>query len=189
MGGKTLGLIGLGRVGAKVARAAPAFDMNVIAWSANLTDERAAAAGAQRVERDELLAQADFVSIHLVLGERTRGLLGRRELALMKPAAFLINTSRGPIVDEGALIETLRARRIAGAGLDVFDVEPLPLDHPLRTLPNTVLTPHIGYVSKASYTVFYGQMLEDVEAWLDGAPIRRMQSTVVPDKLAHAPKS
>ncbi len=187
--GKTLGLIGLGRVGAKVARAAPAFDMNVIAWSANLTDERAAAAGARRVERDELLAHADFVSIHLVLGERTRGLLGRRELALMKPEAFLINTSRGPIVDEAALIDVLRAGRIAGAGLDVFDVEPLPLDHPLRTLPNTVLTPHIGYVSKASYTIFYGQMLEDVEAWLNGEPIRRILSGVVPDKLAHAPKS
>ena len=187
LAGKTLGLVGLGRVGAKVARAAPAFDMNVIAWSANLTDERAAAAGARRVERDELLAQSDFVSIHLVLGERSRGLIGRRELALMKPTAFLINTSRGPIVDETALIEVLQARRIAGAGLDVFDVEPLPLDHPLRTFPNTVLTPHIGYVSKASYAVFYGQMLEDVEAWLDGAPIRRMHSAVVPDKLAHAP--
>jgi phosphoglycerate dehydrogenase-like enzyme len=178
----------LGRVGAKVAQAAPAFDMKVIAWSANLTDERAAAAGARRVERDELLAQADFVSIHLVLSERTRHLLAARELALMKPTAFLINTSRGPIVDEAALIDTLRAQRIAGAGLDVFDVEPLPLHHPLRTLPNTVLTPHIGYISKASYTVFYGQMLEDVEAWLDGAPIRRILSGVVPDKLAHAPK-
>ena len=186
--GKTLGLLGLGRVGAKVARAAAAFEMDVIAWSANMTAERAAACGAQRVERDELFARADFVSVHLVLSPRTRGLIGPRELALMKPTAFLLNTSRGPIVDEAALIDVLQQRRIAGAGLDVFDVEPLPLDHPLRRLPNTVLTPHIGYVSRESYAVFYGQMLEDVEAWLDGVPIRRILSTVVPDKLAHAPK-
>ena len=188
LAGKTLGLIGLGRVGTKVARAAAAFDMNVIAWSTNMTAERAAAAGAKRVERDELLTQADFVSVHLVLGDRSRGLLGKRELALMKPTAFLINTSRGPIVDESALIDTLRQKRIAGAGLDVFAVEPLPADHPLRRLPNTVLTPHIGYVSKSSYAVFYSQMLEDIEAWLAGAPIRRMLSTVTPDKLAAEPK-
>jgi phosphoglycerate dehydrogenase-like enzyme len=188
LAGKTLGLIGLGRVGTKVARAAAAFDMNVIAWSTNMTAERATAAGAKLVERDELLAQADYVSIHLVLGDRSRGLLGKRELALMKPTAFLINTSRGPIVDETALIDALQEKRIAGAGLDVFDVEPLPADHPLRRLPNTVLTPHIGYVSKASYAVFYGQMLEDVEAWLAGAPIRRILSTVTLDKLAHEPK-
>lgn len=187
LAGKTLGLIGLGRVGAKVARAAPAFDMKLIAWSPNMTNEQARACGAERVERDELLAHADFVSIHLVLGPRSRGLIGRTELALMKPSAFLINTSRGPIVDEDALIDVLQRRSIAGAGLDVFDVEPLPLDHPLRTLPNTVLTPHIGYVSKASYAIFYGQMLEDVEAWLDGSPVRRILSGVVPDKLAHAP--
>ena len=188
LAGKTLGLIGLGRVGAKVARVAPAFDMKLIAWSQNMTAEQAAACGAQRVERDELLSRADFVSIHLVLGPRSRGLLGRNELALMKPTAFLVNTSRGPIVDEAALIDVLQRRSIAGAGLDVFDVEPLPRDHPLRILPNTVLTPHIGYVSKASYAVFYGQMLEDVEAWLDGAPVRRILSGVVPDKLAAAPK-
>ena len=187
LAGKTLGLIGLGRVGAKVARVAPAFDMKVIAWSTNMTADAAAACGATRVERDELLARADFVSIHLVLGPRSRGLLGRAELALMKPTAYLINTSRGPIVDEAALIDVLQRRSIAGAGLDVFDVEPLPLDHPLRTLPNTVLTPHIGYISKASYTIFYGQMLEDIEAWLDGAPMRRILSGIVPDKLAQAP--
>jgi len=185
--GKTLGLLGLGRIGANVARAAQAFDMHVLAWSANLTDERAAAAGAERVERDELLRRSDVVSVHLVLSARTRGLLGRRELALLKPTAFLVNTSRGPIVDEAALIEVLEERRIAGAGLDVFDAEPLPLDHPLRRLPNTVLTPHIGYVSRESYAVVYPQLLEDVEAWLDGAPIRRMLSTVVPDKSAYAP--
>jgi phosphoglycerate dehydrogenase-like enzyme len=187
LAGKTLGLLGLGRVGTKVARAAPAFDMDVIAWSANMTDEHAAAAGATRVERDELFARADYVSVHLVLGPRSRGLIGANELALMKPSAFLINTSRGPIVDEAALIEALRQKRIAGAGLDVFDIEPLPLDHPLRTLPNTVLTPHIGYISKQSYRVFYGQMLEDIEAWMAGAPIRQILSTVVPDKNAHAP--
>jgi phosphoglycerate dehydrogenase-like enzyme len=188
LAGKTLGLLGLGRVGAKVAQAAPAFGMNVIAWSANMTDERAAACGAQRVERDELLARADVVSVHLVLSPRTRGLIGRDELALMKPTAFLINTSRGPIVDEVAMVDALERRAIGGAGLDVYDVEPLPLDHPLRRLPNTVLTPHVGYMSRESYTVFYAQMLEDIEAWLDGAPIRRILSTVVPDKLAHAPK-
>jgi phosphoglycerate dehydrogenase-like enzyme len=187
LAGKTLGLLGLGRIGANVARAAQAFDMHVLAWSANLTDERAAAAGAERVERDELLRRSDVVSVHLVLSARTRGLLGRRELALLKPTAFLVNTSRGPIVDEAALIEVLEERRIAGAGLDVFDAEPLPLDHPLRRLPNTVLTPHIGYVSRESYAVVYPQLLEDVEAWLDGAPIRRMLSTVVPEKSAYAP--
>jgi len=185
--GKTLGLLGVGRVGAKVARAAPAFDMNVIAWSANLTDERALAAGAVRVERDDLFRRADYLSVQLVLSPRTRGLIGARELALMKPSAYLVNTSRGPIVDEAALIDALERRSIAGAGLDVYDVEPLPLDHPLRRLPNTVLTPHVGYMSRESYAVFYPQMLEDVEAWLDGAPIRRILSDVVPDKLAHAP--
>jgi phosphoglycerate dehydrogenase-like enzyme len=126
--------------------------------------------------------------VHLVLGDRSRGLLGTAELGLMKPTAYLINTSRGPIVDEAALIEALQQGRIAGAGLDVFDVEPLPADHPLRRLPNTVLTPHIGYVSKASYAVFYSQMLEDIEAWLAGAPIRQILSTVMPNKLAHEPK-
>ena len=152
-----------------------------------MTDERAAAAGATRVERDELFARADFVSVHLVLSTRTRGLIGKNELALMKPTAFLINTSRGPIVDEPALIDVLGRRSIAGAGLDVFDVEPLPLEHPLRSLPNTVLPPHIGYVSKESYRIFYGQMLEDIEAWLAGSPVRQILSTVVPDKSAHAP--
>jgi len=188
LAGKTLGLLGLGRVGAKVAKAAAAFDIDLIAWSANLTDERAAACGARRVERDQLFSSADFVSVHLVLSPRTRGLIGRSELALMKTTAFLVNTSRGPIVDEPALIEALEQRRIAGAGLDVFDVEPLPPDHPLRRLPNTVLTPHIGYASRESYALYYAQMLEDIEAWLAGAPIRQLSSTVVPDKLAHVPQ-
>jgi phosphoglycerate dehydrogenase-like enzyme len=187
LAGKTLGLLGLGRVGAKVARAAPAFDMDVIAWSPNMTAEAATAAGATRVERDELFARADYVSVHLVLGTRSRGLIGAREFGLMKRSAFLINTSRGPIVDEPALVDALGRGLIAGAGLDVFDVEPLPLDHPLRRLRNTVLTPHIGYISRESYALYYAQMLEDVIAWLDGAPVRRISSTVVPDKLAHAP--
>jgi phosphoglycerate dehydrogenase-like enzyme len=187
--GKTLGLLGLGRIGTKVARIAQAFDMHVLAWSKNMTDETANACGAKRVELDELLSRADFVSIHLVLSSRTRGLLGRDELARMKPTAYLINTSRGPIVDEAALIDVLQRRTIAGAGLDVYDVEPLPADHPLRALPNTVLTPHVGYMSRESYAIYYPQMLEDIEAWLDGAPIRRISSKVVPDKLAHVPKS
>jgi phosphoglycerate dehydrogenase-like enzyme len=186
--GKTLGLLGLGRVGAKVAAAADAFGMKLIAWSPNMTADRAAACGATLVTREELLAQSDFLSIHVVLGPRSRGMIGAAEIAQMKPTAYLINTSRGPVVDEPALIAALEARRIAGAGLDVFDVEPLPLDHPLRRLPNTVLTPHIGYASKESYALYYAQMLEDVEAWLAGSPIRHILSTVVPDKLAHAPK-
>jgi phosphoglycerate dehydrogenase-like enzyme len=186
--GKTLGLLGLGRIGSKVARIAHAFEMNVLAWSKNMTAEHAAASGAERVERDDLLARADFVSIHLVLSARTRGLLGRDQLALMKSTAYLINTSRGPIVDEAALIDALERRTIAGAGLDVYDVEPLPPDHPLRRLPNTVLTPHVGYMSRESYSIYYPQMLEDIEAWLAGTPIRRILSRVVPDKLAHVPK-
>jgi phosphoglycerate dehydrogenase-like enzyme len=174
IGGKTIGVIGLGRIGAKVATIAKAFDMNVLAWSQNMTADKAAAAGAALVTKDELLAQSDVVTIHLVLSDRSRGLIGARELALMKPSAFLINTSRGPIVDEGALLEALRAGRIAGAGIDVFDIEPLPADAPIRSQPNTVLTPHIGYVSQESYATFYPQMVEDVEAWLDGKPIRQI---------------
>jgi phosphoglycerate dehydrogenase-like enzyme len=176
LAGKTLGILGLGRYGSKVALAAPAFDMNVLAWSAldDLPPERAAAFGAERVDFDELLQRSDVVSVHLVLAERTRGLIGPREFALMKPSAFLINTSRGPIVDEAALIEALERRRIAGAGLDVFDVEPLPRDHPLCRLPNTVLTPHIGNVSRDAYRVHYANLAENVEAWLNGIPIRRI---------------
>jgi phosphoglycerate dehydrogenase-like enzyme len=176
IGGKTIGVIGLGRIGAKVATIAKAFDMHVLAWSQNMTADKAAAAGATLVTKDELLAQSDVVTIHLVLSDRSRGLIGARELGLMKPSAFLINTSRGPIVDENALLEALRAGRIAGAGIDVFDIEPLPADAPIRSQPNTVLTPHIGYVSQESYATFYPQMVEDVEAWLDGKPIRQITS-------------
>jgi phosphoglycerate dehydrogenase-like enzyme len=173
LAGKTLGVLGLGQLGSRVARVGRAFEMEVLAWSQNLTAERAAAGGATlAASRDEVLARADIVTIHLVLSDRTRGLLGARELALMRPTACLINTSRGPIVDEDALIAALQAGAIAGAGIDVFDEEPLPLDHPLRQLPNTVITPHLGYVTEETYRVFYPQALEDVRAFLAGAPVR-----------------
>jgi phosphoglycerate dehydrogenase-like enzyme len=172
LNGKTLGVIGLGTLGSRVARYGRAFEMEVLAWSQNLTPERAAEVGATLVGKDELLARSDVVSIHLVLGDRTRGLIGARELGLMKRTAYLVNTSRGPIVDEGALIATLHAGKIAGAGLDVYDEEPLPADHPLRRLPNTVITPHLGYVTEETYQIFYSQALEDVRAFLAGAPVR-----------------
>jgi phosphoglycerate dehydrogenase-like enzyme len=173
--GRTIGIVGLGRIGARVAQIALAFGMSAVAWSENLTTERAAAAGVRLVDKDELFETADVVTLHVVLGERTRGLVGRRELALMKPSAYLVNTSRGPIVDEQALIEALEQDSIAGAALDVFDHEPLPLDHPLRTLPNTVITPHIGYVGHDAYSAFYAEALEDVEAFIAGAPIRLLE--------------
>ena len=172
LSGKTLGLIGLGRIGTRMADYAKAFGMEVIAWSQNLTEEAAAAVGVRRVEKAALFAESDVVSIHVVLSERTRGLVGEHELALMKPQAYLINTSRGPIVDEGALIAALKAERIAGAGLDVFDIEPLPLDHPLRLLPNATLSPHLGYVTREMLGAFYSDTVEAVVAWLDGAPVR-----------------
>jgi phosphoglycerate dehydrogenase-like enzyme len=172
LAGATLGLIGLGTIGAYVARVAQAFDMRVIAWSHNLTRERCAEVGAELVTKDELLSGSDVVSIHLVLSDRTHGLIGADELALMKPTAILVNTSRGPIVDEGALATTLREGRIAGAGLDVYDHEPLPPDHPFRHLPNLVTTPHIGYVTAKTYEVFMRETCEDVVAYLEGEPIR-----------------
>jgi phosphoglycerate dehydrogenase-like enzyme len=172
LSGKTLGLLGLGRVGKRMAEYAKAFGMDVVAWSQNLTADDAAAVGARRVEKAALFEQADVVSIHLVLSERTRGLVGEPELALMKPQAYLINTSRGPIVNEAALLAALGARRIAGAGLDVYDIEPLPPDHPLRLLPNVTLSPHLGYVTREMLGAFYSDTVESVVAWLDGAPIR-----------------
>lgn len=172
LNGKTLGVLGLGTLGSRVARIARAFEMQVLAWSHHLTAERAAGVGATLVGRDELLARSDVVTIHLVLSERTRGLIGPRELALMKPSAYLVNTSRGPIVNETALVRALRDGAIAGAGLDVFDEEPLPPDHPFRRLPNTVVTPHLGYVTEETYRIFYGQALEDITAYLRGQPIR-----------------
>jgi len=172
LNGKTLGVLGLGGLGSRVAKVGRAFEMEVIAWSQNLTAARAAEVGATLVGKDELLARSDVLSVHLVLGDRTRGLLGARELSQMKRTAYLVNTSRGPIVDEAALVAALRARTIAGAGVDVYDEEPLPLDHPLRSLPNTVITPHLGYVTEETYRIFYGHALEDVKAWLAGQPVR-----------------
>jgi phosphoglycerate dehydrogenase-like enzyme len=165
--GKCLGVIGLGNIGKEVAQIALAFGMTVIAWSQNLTSEIASAAGATLVDKDALFRQADIVTIHLILSRRTSGLVGAAELALMKPTAWLVNTSRGPIVDEAALIEALQARRIAGAALDVFGVEPLPADHPFRSLDNVVATPHIGYVTEELYRTFYGDAAASIAAWLE----------------------
>ena len=172
LAGKTLGVIGLGRQGSQVAAYGRAFGMEVVAWSRNLTAERCAEVGAALLGKDELLARSDVVTIHLVLGDRSRGLIGARELALMKPTAYLVNTSRGPIIEETALVEALRRRAIAGAALDVFDAEPLPRDHPLRTLENTVVTPHIAYVSQETYRIMFEHAVADIRAWLDGAPVR-----------------
>ncbi|MFJ9351561.1 D-2-hydroxyacid dehydrogenase family protein [Streptomyces sp. NPDC101237] len=172
--GATLGLLGLGRLGTAVAEVGRAFGMRTVAWSENLTPDAARARGAEYVERDELFARSDVLSIHLVLGERTRGLVGARELGLMKPTAILVNTSRGPLVDEAALIAALAEGRIASAALDVFDREPLPAGHPLRTLSNAVVTPHIGYVSRDLYEVFYRDAVEDIAAWRAGTPVRTL---------------
>jgi len=170
--GRTLGLLGLGRIGKRMSHYAHAFGMEVIAWSQNLTAEAAAQVGVQRVEKDELFQRADIVSIHVRLSERTRRLVTARELDLMKPCAYLINTSRGPIVAEEDLIAALRAGRIAGAALDVFDEEPPPADHPLRTLDNVTVTPHLGYVTRETLSVFYGDTVEAVAAFAAGKPIR-----------------
>ncbi|NPT33334.1 D-2-hydroxyacid dehydrogenase family protein [Paraburkholderia xenovorans] len=172
--GKTLGLLGLGRIGQAVARLGQAFGMRTIAWSQNLTAERAAEHAVERVDKDQLFRDADVLSVHLKLGERTCGIVGERELALMKPSAYLINTSRGPIVSEAALIAALQARRIAGAALDVFDEEPLAPHHPYRFLPNVLATPHIGYVTENTYRTAYPQIVEGIQAWLDGAPVREL---------------
>jgi phosphoglycerate dehydrogenase-like enzyme len=172
LAGRTLGLIGLGRLGRRMARIAAAFEMVVVAWSENLTQESAAEAGVWAVSKEELLTRADVVSIHTRLSDRTRGLIGARELAMMKPGAVLVNTSRGPIVDEDALLAALTDGTIAGAALDVYGVEPLPKDHPLREAPRTLLTPHLGYVSDGTYDVFYREAVEDIAAWLSGEPLR-----------------
>jgi len=177
--GKVLGVIGLGNLGSQVATVGKAFQMPVIAWSQNLTAERAAQVGATLVSKDELLSQSDIVTIHLVLSQRTRGLLTARDLALMKPTSYLVNTSRGPIVEEQALITALRQKTIAGAALDVFDEEPLPLDHPLRRLDNTVITPHLGYVTAETYRIFFGQTVENIQAFLSGAPVRVINRSTV----------
>lgn len=172
LNGKVLGVVGLGKLGSEVARVGRAFQMEVIAWSQNLTAEHAASLGARRVEKEELFESADFVTIHLILSKRTRRLVTAHELSLMKPTAYLINTSRGPILDEGALLDTLAHRKIAGAALDVYDEEPLPADHPLRKLDNAVLTPHLGYVTIENYRKCYSEAVEDIRAFLGGHPIR-----------------
>ncbi len=167
----TLGVIGLGRIGKRMAEVGRAFGMNVIAWSQNMTEERARECGARRVEKAELFAQSDYVTVHVKLSDRTRGLVGAADIARMKPTAFLINTARGPIVEEKALIAALNDGRIAGAALDVYDIEPLPADHVLRRTPRVLLTPHVGYVSRTSYKGFYGGTVAAIEAWLAGKPL------------------
>ena len=176
LAGRTLGVIGLGRQGGRVAAFGKAFDMEVLAWSQNLDPDDARAQGVEPVSKEDLLARADVLSIHLRLSDRTRGLIGARELSRMKPTAFLVNTSRGPIVDEAALLIALRKGVIAGAALDVYDEEPLPPEHPLRSMANTVVTPHIGYVSEGTYEIFFEQAVEDIEAYLGGEPIRVYES-------------
>ena len=171
---KVLGVMGLGRIGIDVARVGVAFGMKVIAWSENLTEARCKEVGAVLVSKEEILRSSDFLTIHLLLSERTRGIIQAEDLSLMKPEAFLINTSRGPIIDEGALITALENRNIAGAGLDVFDVEPLPLDHPLRKLTNTVIIPHLGYVTVENYHNWLGGTVENIRSWLDGKLINEM---------------
>jgi phosphoglycerate dehydrogenase-like enzyme len=164
--GKTIGIIGLGRIGSKIVPFAKAFGMRVIAWSTNLTAERAAQAEVTLVSKEDLFRQSDFVTVHLVLSERSRGIIGAKELALMKPEAYLINTSRGPLIEETALIDVLQRKAIAGAALDVFDIEPLPDGHPLRNMDNVLATPHIGYVTEETYRLFYGDTVKAIEEWL-----------------------
>jgi phosphoglycerate dehydrogenase-like enzyme len=172
--GKTLGVVGLGKLGSKIAGIAKAFGMNVIAWSPNLTPEKCREAGVTYATREELFANADIVTIHVVLSQRTRGLVGAEDLARMKPTAYLVNTARGPIVDENALLQTLQQKKIAGAGIDVFSVEPLPVDHPFRKLDNMVLTPHLGYVTEDSFRGHYRQMVDGIDAWFKGEPKQRL---------------
>src|SRR5436305_3922635 len=172
--GRTLGVIGLGKLGSKVPGLAKAFGMNVVAWSPNLTAERCEQVGVGYASKEELFSTADIVTVHVVLSERSRGLVGRDDLARMKPTSYLVNTARGPIVDEAALLETLQQRKIAGAGIDVFSVEPLPVDHPFRKLDNIVLTPHLGYVTEEGFRNHYRQMVEGIGAWVKGEPVRRL---------------
>jgi phosphoglycerate dehydrogenase-like enzyme len=172
--GKTLGVVGLGKLGAKVSTIAKTFGMNVIAWSPNLTAERCKEVGVTYATKEELFSTADIITIHMVLSDRSRGLVGAAELNRMKPTSFLVNSARGPIVDEMALLETLKARKIAGAAVDVFSVEPLPVDHPFRKLDNLVLTPHLGYVTQETFTAHYTQMVEGIDGWFKGEPVRKL---------------
>jgi phosphoglycerate dehydrogenase-like enzyme len=170
--GRTLGIVGLGKLGQRVAGVAKAFGMNVIAWSQNLTPEKCREAGVGYAVKEELFRNADIVTIHMVLSDRSRGLVSANEFALMKPTAYIVNTSRGPIIEEKALLAALEERRIAGAGLDVFDVEPLPLDHPFRRMDNVVITPHLGYVSEQNYRRYFPDIVEDIRAFIAGQPVR-----------------
>jgi phosphoglycerate dehydrogenase-like enzyme len=172
VGGQTLGILGLGKLGSAVAKVGLAFGMKVIAWSTNLTSEAAAAVGVTRVEKQELFAQSDVVSLHMILSDRSRGIVGAAELAAMKPSAFIVNTSRGPLIDQDALIAALKEGRIAGAGLDVYDQEPIPPAHPLLSAPNALLLPHLGYVSKQNYAAYFKGAVEVIEAFIAGNPIR-----------------
>jgi phosphoglycerate dehydrogenase-like enzyme len=172
--GRTLGVVGLGKLGSKVSKLAQAFGMNVIAWSPNLTPERCKEVGVGYATKEELFATADIITVHVVLSQRSRGLVGREDLARMKPSAYLVNTARGPIVDETALFETLQQKQIAGAAIDVFSVEPLPVDHPFRKLDNLVLTPHLGYVTEEGFRNHYRQMVEGIDVWFKGEPARKL---------------
>jgi phosphoglycerate dehydrogenase-like enzyme len=174
LAGRTLGILGLGTIGQAVTRYARAFDMRILAWSQNLTQDTAAEHGAELVTKQQLFERSDIVSVHVQLSPRTRGLVGAAELAALGPHGYLVNTSRGPIVEEAALVDALQSRTIAGAALDVFDVEPLPADHPLRHTPNTVLTPHLGYVAHRAYACFFTDVVEDILAWLHGSPVREL---------------
>ncbi|MGB7003700.1 MAG: D-2-hydroxyacid dehydrogenase family protein [Pseudolabrys sp.] len=174
--GLTLGILGLGKLGQRSATVGKAFGMKTIAWSQNLTPEKAQAGGAELVTKEDLFRSADVVTIHLVLSDRSRGLVGAKELGLMKKTSYLVNTSRGPIVDEKALIAILQSKSIAAAGLDVFDVEPLPLDHPFRKMDNVVITPHLGYISEQNYRKYFPDIVEDIRAWLDGKPVRVVEA-------------
>lgn len=174
--GLTFGIVGLGKLGQRVANIAKAFGMKVLAWSQNLTPERATDSGVVYATKEELFAKSDFISIHVVLSDRSRGLITAADIARMKPSAFLINTARAPIVDQAALIKALQDKKIAGAGLDVFEIEPLPVDHPYRKLDNVVLTPHLGYVSEQNYRRYFPDIVEDIRGWLDGKPVRVIEA-------------
>ena len=182
--GKTIGILGLGRIGSETAEVARAFHMNLIAWSQNLTKERAEECGARLVGKEQLFSEADIITIHLQLSDRTRGLIGGADLARMKPTAFIVNTSRGPIIDEGALMDVLQRRAIAGAGVDVFEPEPLPKDHPILKLDNVVITPHLGYVTEETYREFYGDTIGNVRSFMEGEPVRVINTAVL-DKRRH----
>jgi D-3-phosphoglycerate dehydrogenase len=174
LGDMTLGVLGLGKLGIRTSQIAKAFGMKVVAWSQNLTAEKCKEVGVDYVSKEDLFRQADVITIHLVLSQRSRGLVGAKEFGLMKPTAYIVNTSRGPIIDEAAMLAALRDNKIAGAGLDVFDVEPLPLDHPFRKMDNVVLTPHLGYVSSQNYRAYFAGVVDDIRAFLDGKPVRVM---------------